>query len=93
MANTQFTSIGTVTELAAANPVRTYLLIQNLDTGTLYIGDDAALTTSSGFEVEKGTPFIMDFEGGSAQFFYRGVVYGIGTSTDVRVWEIVDPRL
>lgn len=93
MANTQFTSLGTVQTLASANSTRTALLIQNRDVGTLFIGDDAALTTSSGFEVEQGTPFIMDFEGGQAQFFYRGAVYGIGTSVDVRVWEISDPRL
>jgi hypothetical protein len=92
MANTQFTSLGTVQTLAAANPIRTSLVIQNRDTGTLFIGDASNLTTSTGIEIAKDDLFVMDFEGGTAQFFFRGAVYGIGTSVDVRVWEISDPR-
>lgn len=93
MANTQFTSLGTVQTLAAANPRRTAIMIQNLGANTLYIGDASDLTTSTGIEVAIGETFTMDYEGGTAQFFYRGAIYGIGSTTDVRVWEISDPRL
>lgn len=76
--NAACTSAATL--IAAANYERKGLIIRALD-GTVYIGDDSSVTTSTGFPLYSGESF-------SSQAFL-GTVYGITASgtVNVRYWE------
>jgi hypothetical protein len=82
------------TQIVAANPIRTGLIIENVGGGTVYLGDDSSVTTSNGIKLAANATRELFFNGGAWQFYYRGDLYGIvatGTS-DVRVLELVNTR-
>ena len=68
------------TSILAANYERKGFVIQAID-GTVYIGDDSSVTTSSGFPLATGQSF--------SSSAFLGTVYGITASgtVNVRYWE------
>ena len=68
------------TSILAANYERKGFVIQATD-GTVYIGDDSSVTTSSGFPLATGQSF--------SSSAFLGTVYGITASgtVNVRYWE------
>lgn len=79
-------TVGTsATLIRAANTNRISLQITNISTGEVYVGFDASVTTSNGFELSQQD--VISFTGSD---LYKGDVYGIvatGTS-DVRFFEL-----
>lgn len=83
-----------VSKSRSANTPRIGLLIRNLSSQTLYLGEDATVTTGNGYPLDAGDEIIFDFDGGKNQYFYRGAVHGIVASdtADIRVWELLETR-
>jgi len=82
-------SVGaSATLIAAANPARVRIIIQNNGTGAIYIGD-ASVTTANGFPVAAGTSFSdRAISEGPPDLNFSQAWYGIaGGATDVRVIE------
>jgi hypothetical protein len=77
---------GTATKIVSANPKRISIVIQNLDSQTVYIGGTNTITAGEEpFILENGS-FQEDNSGGR---MWKGDIYGItSTSTaDVVYWE------
>jgi hypothetical protein len=73
------------TLIVGANPQRISLIIVNTGTPTVYIGQDASVTTSNGIPLLTNGNLTEDSGG---QKVYCGPIYGICSSTsDVRFWE------
>ncbi len=81
-------TVGTTTNLVvAANSQRFSLILVNTSTATnLYIGQDTALTTSSGILISAFGSLTEDSGG---QKVYCGDIYGVAQSgtIEVRYWE------
>jgi hypothetical protein len=76
----------TATKIISANNSRHSFIIVNTGANTVYIGEDAAVTTSNGVPLLQDASLTED-NGGDR--LYLGDIYGIvasGTS-DVRYWE------
>lgn len=60
---------------------RTALMVQNLGTGTVYLGSDLNVTSANGIQLLPGASMVIPT---------RGPTFAISTSasTDVRYWEI-----
>jgi len=68
------------TKIVAANATRQSLIIDNIDSVTVFIGPDNTVTTSNGVAIRKNGNFTEDNSGGR---MYKGDVFGIvATVTD-----------
>lgn len=83
-----------VSKSRSSNTARIGLLIYNNGSQVVYLGEDANVTTSNGYPLAIGDTIRWSHDGGKAQFFFRGDVYGIVASStaDVRVWEFLETR-
>jgi hypothetical protein len=73
------------TVIVGANSQRLSLIITNTGTPTVYIGQDASVTTANGVPLITNATLTED-SGGTKM--YCGPIYGICASTsDVRYWE------
>tara|TARA_R100000306_G_C4353347_1_gene131335 strand:- start:772 stop:1059 length:288 start_codon:yes stop_codon:yes gene_type:complete len=95
MANTAV-SVGTsATLLIAKNDARIHLILQNLGSQEVYLGDSSGVTTSNGIRwANTNTLFEMSHNAEPFMFYYRGDIYGIVASGtgNVRVWEFTDTK-
>ena len=81
-------SVGTsATVVSAANNNRTSLLVQNLSTADVYVGETSGLTTANGILLKPNERLVLTRV--SPETFYYGAIYGrVASGTaDVRVWE------
>jgi hypothetical protein len=77
---------GSPAQIVAANPQRLSLIVVNTGVPTVYIGQDASVTTANGVPVKTNGNLTED-SGGTKM--YCGPIYGIASdsSSDVRYWE------
>jgi len=83
-----------VSKSRSSNTARIGLIIYNNGSQVVYLGDDANVTTSNGYPLATGDTIRWSHDGGKAQFFFRGDVYGIVaySTSDIRVWEFLETR-
>jgi hypothetical protein len=75
----------TATLIIGDNAKRLSLIITNVGTPTIYVGQDANVTTANGIPIVQYGSLKEDSGG---QKVYCGPFYGIcATSSDVRYWE------
>lgn len=88
MAYGPITITTSATLIVAPNPRRKALQIVNTSTGTVYVGEDASITTATGFPLLQNQPYTED-SGGNRM--WQGPIYGIvaSSTSDVRYWEKV----
>ena len=84
MASVSVTNIATL--ILADNPMRLSLIITNVSPDTVFIGQDATITSSTGIPIIQNGTFTED-SGGTKM--YCGPIWGVtsGGTVDVRVWE------
>jgi len=95
MPNTAISVSNTATLIIAKNDVRIHLMLQNLGSQSVYLGDASTVTTATGVKwANTNTLFELSHNAGPFQFYYRGDIYGIVVSgtADVRVWEFIDTK-
>ncbi len=66
-----------------ANPMRTYLLIQNKSAGTIYVNFGQNPTVFSGIEIASGGNYIMEGGAPSGAFVSPDDVYVLGSAADL----------
>jgi hypothetical protein len=82
----KITVTGTATKIVSANPKRISIVIQNLNTQTVYIGKDSSIIAGQEpFILEQGI-FQEDNSGGR---MWKGDIYGITSTSTANVvyWE------
>ena len=93
MPNTAVSVTTSATVLIAARltePGRIGLVLDNQSAQTVFVGDAATVTTSTGITLPSGDKLIFTPEMSFIKYFFRSGLWGIVASgtADVRVWEL-----
>ena len=77
----------TATAIVSANTAdRQALRLYNNSSQTIYIGEDATVTTANGYPLKAGDEWLLD----TTAYEFRSGLYGIvaGGTANLRVWDI-----